>query len=52
MNDEVFRAFMSLMMGSDPFPCSDEEKDLLNDFADQIAKEKGYSDWIEALHKL
>jgi hypothetical protein len=50
MNDELFKAFMALLMCSDPYPCEGEE--LITDFADEEAQKRGYEDWIHAYHKM
>ena len=52
MNDEEFRAFMGLLMCSDPYPDSQSNMDILKNYANRIAVDKGFSDWIEAYHKL
>jgi hypothetical protein len=52
MDTITFKAFLSLLMCSDPTPIDAAEDLLLRDWADAQAKLHGYSDWIEAYHKL
>lgn len=55
MNDKQYRAFLDLMMCSDPWPvldqgCGDGQPEL-NALADSEAAKRGFEDWIEAYHK-
>lgn len=50
MNKQEYRAFLDLLMCSDPYPCAGQ--DYLLDLAQRTAVEYGYSDWIEAYHKV
>lgn len=51
MNDEAFAVFLELLMVSDPWPLLHEQKRVLEDFADDESRKRGYSDWIEAYHQ-
>lgn len=52
MSDKEFHAFMSLLMCSDPWPTDCEnEMDTMKDLANKEAVKRGYTDWIEAIHK-
>ena len=48
MSDEVFRAFMGLLMCSDPWPTTSADQKVLNEYADSIAKSKRYRDCVTA----
>lgn len=50
MYDDRFRAFLNLLMASDPWPLSRKEKDILYGLAEHESKKRGYKDWIEAYH--
>lgn len=50
MNDKEFKAFLCLLMCSDPWPSTKEEEALLLLYADRIAVERGYANWTEAFH--
>ncbi len=50
MNDKQYRAFLNLMMCSDPWPASDEDHFELEHYAERKAADKGYKNWIEAHH--
>ena len=53
MNDKQYRAFLNLLMCSDPWPTPDAAEDeTLKDFADAEAVKRGYSDWIVAFHEM
>lgn len=54
MNDKEYKAFLSLLMCSDPWPVEPDkgEQELLKSYANQEVVERGYFDWIEALHKM
>lgn len=49
MSHQAFRAFLDLLMVSDPWPNGVEQKPL-TDWADKEARSWGYRDWIEAYH--
>ena len=53
MNDTEYRAFLDLMMCSDPWPIDDDgiDHELLEAFADAQAKKRGFTCWIEAYHR-
>lgn len=60
MDDNEFKAFMDLLMCSDTWPIDpdtdtradrDSQK-LLEAYANKEAKKRGFSDWIEATHKM
>jgi hypothetical protein len=54
MNDETLRAFLTLLMCSDPWPVEGEPENqkLIESWADLEAEKHGFKDWIEAYHKL
>jgi len=53
MNKEELKAFLTLLMCSNPWPVPrNEGNDLLQKFADAESQKYGYSYWIEAYHKL
>ena len=56
MNDKEFRAFLDLMMCSDPWPIDpnetgDDEQGTLLDFIEKESNLRGYDGWIEAYHQ-
>lgn len=54
MNDKAYRAFLNLMMCSDPWPVySDNNQNqlIMEQFANEQAKARGYRDWIHAFHE-
>lgn len=52
MNDKEFRAFLDLMMCSDPWPIQDGDvsEAILIEFADKEANNRGYENWIDAYY--
>lgn len=61
MNEIELRVFTELLMVSDPWPLvdtpeqpthSEETHAVMQNLADEEAKRLGYSDWIDAYHKL
>ena len=52
MKNNEFRAFLNLMMCSDPWPTSspDDHESLL-EIANQLSIERGFIDWIDAYHR-
>ncbi len=54
MTDKEFRAFLDLLMCSDPWPVNDGGKNqvTLKYFADVEASKRHYDTWIEAYHYL
>lgn len=50
MSHETFRAFIDLLMVSDPWPAKVKKRPLIR-WADNEARSWGYRDWIEAYHK-
>jgi hypothetical protein len=52
MNEQEFRAFLNLMMCSDPWPASDQDHAELMNFAERCSVAMGYRDWVEAYHQL
>jgi hypothetical protein len=50
MNDVECRAFLDLLMCSDPYPCQGEE--ILKNLADREARKLDFEDWIAAYHFL
>ena len=52
MNDLEFRAFLSLMMCSDPWPTGDEsENNVLIELAVKESVKRGFDSWIVAYHE-
>lgn len=52
MNDSEFRAFLDLLMCSDPSPVLlDSGQIILENFANQEAKKRGYETWVVAFHE-
>ena len=51
MNNMEFRAFLDLMMVSDPWPLDSHADRVLNGFADQQARDRGFPEWITAYHE-
>lgn len=51
MNDKEFRAFMDLLMCSDPWPVDDKNNQaIIEALADKEAKRRQFGDWITAYH--
>ena len=50
MNDGQYRAFLDLMMCSDPWPLDDAAHRILDDLADNEAQLRGFSKWTIAYH--
>lgn len=46
-----YRAFLDLLMVSDPFPLPESDHSVLQTQADYWAEQFGYSNWIEAYHE-
>ena len=56
MNPIEFRAFLDLLMCSDPWPVRDNKNVATGDiamtnYADQVAAEYGFTNWIDAYHR-
>lgn len=55
MTDKQFRAFLDLMMCSDPWPVTDtgtgDGQDLLLEFASSESRDRGFTDWVTAYHQ-
>lgn len=57
MSDEEFRAFLDLLMASDPWPMgegteAEQAYVVLVDLADRESRNRGYGNWIEAFHQV
>ena len=52
MDDDVFFAFLDLLMCSDPVPIEVHEFGLLREFANEEAILHGYASWIDAYHRI
>ena len=52
MTEEQLKAFLGLLMCSDPWPTDGEGKFLLENFANEESQRHGYTDWIGAYHAL
>lgn len=50
MSDSQFKAFLALMMASDPWPLSEAEHDELLMLANEESWRRGFEGWIEAFH--
>lgn len=51
MDHKEFRAFLNLLMCSDPWPTDDEEQQILTDLADEQSRNRGFENWIVAYHE-
>ena len=51
MDDRELRIFLDLLMVSDPWPL-EYGHEAMTDIADAESRERGYTDWIEAYHKM
>ena len=52
MTDIELRAFLDLLMCSDPSPVTEDQDKILRDFADRESQRRGFSEWIDAYHRL
>lgn len=54
MSDQQFRAFLDLLMCSDPWPVAGDDgehcHEILTDLADDESYKRGFSTWIDAFH--
>ncbi len=55
MNNIEYRAFLDLMMCSDPWPVAEtpqglDTQRLMVDVANRLANDRGYRDWIDAYY--
>ena len=50
ISDDAFESLINVLMEADPWPYS-VNRDPLTDLADSESRERGFCDWIEALHK-
>lgn len=46
-----FRAFLDLMMVSDPWPLDDQANRILMGFADDESRKRNFPEWITAYHE-
>lgn len=51
MNDREFRAFLDLMMCSDPWPSDEPGHEILVGLIEREAKFRGYDSWYVAFHE-
>lgn len=51
IEDDQFRAFLVLLMCSDPMPIEDNEHRLVKDMANDLSVKRGFKDWVEAYHE-
>ncbi|MFO1417250.1 MAG: hypothetical protein U1E83_01135 [Methylotetracoccus sp.] len=56
MDNIEFRAFLDLLMCSDPWPICGENgqgrgEDTIKNMANRIAVERGYENWVDAYHR-
>jgi len=55
MKDNEFRAFLDLLMCSDPWPVTGDEgvgQSVLTMLADKEAKNRGFENWVVAYHSM
>lgn len=65
MTDKEYRAFLDLIMCSDPWPvkrllspdstyqvCDEDNGKLVIEFADKEAQKRGYENWVVAYHEI
>ena len=52
MSDKVYAAFIELLMCSDPSPLDAEPDAALRQYADHRARYGGFTDWVDAFHRL
>ena len=50
MDAYEFRAFLDLLMCADPYPV-DSGDAAVKGYANQLAVDRGYTDWIDAYHR-
>ncbi len=53
MTDKQYRAFLDLLMCSDPWPVNkggEEGQEILMRLAESEAKHRGYNTWVDAYH--
>ena len=49
MSASEFRAFLDLLMCSDPYPVDTGEDEMFG-YANRQAIERGFTDWVDAYH--
>ena len=52
MSREELKAFLELLMCSDPNPVGEENDAVLKTMADRLSAEHGFENWIVAYHEL
>ena len=54
MDTITLKAFLTLLMCSDPWPVNNDQDNqiTLERFADSESRRHGFTDWIEAYHKI
>lgn len=53
MSREELRAFLDILMCSDPWPIKgDNSREILDAFATAEARRHGFADWLDAYHHL
>lgn len=52
MKDGLFRSLLDLFMVSDPWPCTEEGQEIIEEMLDKEAKRRGYETWVHAFHNL
>jgi hypothetical protein len=53
MTEEQLKAFVTLMMCSDPWPVDEPgNQAIIEKFADEESQKHNFRDWIEAYHAL
>lgn len=52
MDRDILRTLLDLTMVSDPWPLKPQQQKPLLEWIDRKVQAKGYSDWVEAYHKM
>ena len=52
MTQREFRAVLDWFMCSDPFPADADTHAVVTEWLTQLAKADGWSDWVDAYHRV
>ncbi len=52
VDDYDYRAILDLVMCSDPWPVDGGNQEKILVMIDRMGKARGFTDWVEAYHKL
>jgi hypothetical protein len=52
MTKEELNALCNLLMVCDPWPTCERDLDLLHQYADRVSRDHGFTDWIDAYHRM